>query len=218
MVYGRIYKAEFPNGKLYVGLTTMSLKRRVWAHMSAAKKGKRDCPALRNAIRKYGKPKFTEICSASSKEDLDSLEKYWIAELGTLVPSGYNIKEGGNSGRHSEETKNKMRSTRRADLSLVGCKLTPEEASRAQALYASGEHTQNELAVMFGVGRGSLKNALYRGQNYKVRTKLTANDVIKIKELISEGYTGKHVATLYRISASTVSNVLNSTLPCYRGA
>lgn len=29
MVYGRIYKARFPNGKMYVGLTTIGLKTRV---------------------------------------------------------------------------------------------------------------------------------------------------------------------------------------------
>jgi hypothetical protein len=50
-------------------------------------------------MRKYGKDSFEvsvieEVCTL---EELDCREKYWIAELGTLHPGGYNLTEGGDS-------------------------------------------------------------------------------------------------------------------------
>lgn len=43
-------------------------------------------------IKEYGKENFTieEIDSAKTFEELDSKEKYWIKELNTIFPKGYN--------------------------------------------------------------------------------------------------------------------------------
>ena len=40
--------------------------------------------------------------------DLDKLEIQYMAEFNSIVPNGYNLREGGNSGRHNEETKKKI--------------------------------------------------------------------------------------------------------------
>lgn len=92
MLYGRIYKAEFPNGKLYVGATTMTVDERAKIHILSAKRGDSGCPVFFNAIRKYGTPEFIELCSVSSAEELDAAELEWISFLDTMVPEGYNIK------------------------------------------------------------------------------------------------------------------------------
>jgi group I intron endonuclease len=40
--------------------------------------------------------------------DLDKLEIQYMTEFNSIVPNGYNLREGGNSGRHNEETKKKI--------------------------------------------------------------------------------------------------------------
>ncbi len=108
MVYGRIYRAEFPNGKMYVGATTLALRVRVANHVNRAKQGESRCPALFNALRKYGEPEFTEIDVAFSQEDLDEKECFYIKHYDTFPPNGYNIRGGGSRGKISEETKRKI--------------------------------------------------------------------------------------------------------------
>ena len=46
------------------------------------------------------------------EELLNEYEEYWIAELNTMQPNGYNIKPGGNSSGHSEESIAKQRKTK----------------------------------------------------------------------------------------------------------
>jgi group I intron endonuclease len=52
---------------------------------------------LKYAINKYGKQNFKkeiiQICS--SLEELNEREIYWIKELNTKVPNGYNLTDGG---------------------------------------------------------------------------------------------------------------------------
>ena len=61
-------------------------------------------------MQKYGKEKFSFqiVDIAESKEELDQKEIYWIAELNSMLPTGYNIREGGSRGLLSEESKKKI--------------------------------------------------------------------------------------------------------------
>ncbi len=94
------------NGKVYVG-QARNLRARELAH----RRGKCGCVALANSINKYGQENFifNVLDTCVSQEEMDSKEKHWIEILGTLVPGGYNIKEGGSGGGPcSEETKVKI--------------------------------------------------------------------------------------------------------------
>ena len=44
-------------------------------------------------------------------EDLNKFEKEYIKKYNTLVPNGYNLREGGNTSKHHIETKNKISNT-----------------------------------------------------------------------------------------------------------
>ena len=44
-------------------------------------------------------------------EDMNTYEIEYIRKYNTLVPSGYNLREGGNNGKHHEETKKKISTT-----------------------------------------------------------------------------------------------------------
>lgn len=88
------------NGKLYVGQTIRSIEER-W-------KNHTDDIVVDRAIKKYGVKNFKieQILSCSSQKELDFWENFLIKLLDTKNPNiGYNIKDGGASGAHSEETK-----------------------------------------------------------------------------------------------------------------
>lgn len=62
---------------------------------------------IENAINKYGKEFFIleEIDIAFSDEELNQKERYWIRFYDTRDHSkGYNLREGGEGGRHHERT------------------------------------------------------------------------------------------------------------------
>lgn len=85
------------NGKLYIGQTIRPLITRWKSHVYKAKSGSQY--ALHCAIRKYGEEHFhiEQIDIATSIEELNSKEIYWIDKLNTMIPNGYNMCEGGST-------------------------------------------------------------------------------------------------------------------------
>lgn len=106
-----IYCAASPSGKRYIGQTNRDVGVRWKEHVHDAFDPNKDrCKALNNAIRKYGGFSFhlqTLVCCLPWL--LDEYEEACILQYNTLVPHGYNIKLGGSSGSHNEETKLKIR-------------------------------------------------------------------------------------------------------------
>jgi group I intron endonuclease len=105
------------SGKCYIGETGQSSVKKRWdTHLSKINKGS-GCPALRDAIVKYGIENFTfeVICTCETLEERMEKEINYIKEYNSMVPNGYNILPGGHySGgfigkKHSEETKEKLR-------------------------------------------------------------------------------------------------------------
>lgn len=97
---GYIYKYTSPNGKSYIGQTITSLKKR---RKDDYGRGYQGSPCFWNAIRYFGGlTNFKcEILEECSNEQLNEKEKYWIAKENTLVPNGYNIDIGGDSGYYN---------------------------------------------------------------------------------------------------------------------
>lgn len=92
-----IYKiTNTVNGKIYVGQTVRTLEERKWQHINTAKHGHKN--HLYNAMRKYGIEnfKFEKICDVDNIEDLNILERYYIAKY-NCIKDGYNMVDGGNN-------------------------------------------------------------------------------------------------------------------------
>lgn len=94
-----IYKiTNTVNNKIYIGKTVYpSPTKRLLLHFSQAKRGSNTY--LHKAMRKYGIENF--IISTLEEPDillLNIREIYWIAELNSIVPFGYNCTKGGNGG------------------------------------------------------------------------------------------------------------------------
>ena len=102
-----IYILTSPSGKQYVGKDS-NLPRRAKEHLSGKSP---QCRHIHRAIKKYGADAFdVEIIQypGISEKTLDSVERWKIKHLQTLVPNGYNLTEGGEGGKPSEETRQKM--------------------------------------------------------------------------------------------------------------
>lgn len=100
---GFIYKYTYPNGKVYIGQTQISVRERHYQHMSASKDPKRRT-ICEVAIAKYGEPKLETIETIEVADNevtklvglLNEAEKKWITEYdSTNRTKGYNIQNGG---------------------------------------------------------------------------------------------------------------------------
>jgi len=90
-----LYLITSPTGKQYVGITTLTVNRRMTGHKTGARLG--SPYPLHAAIRKYGFDKMVVETLHPSRdlEELHALEIATIARLNTMVPNGYNLTAGG---------------------------------------------------------------------------------------------------------------------------
>ena len=158
MIVGVIYLiTNLLNGKKYVGQTT-NIKRRIQQHK---------CGELYidKAIQKYGwknfKVEVLEECY--TVEQLNEREIFWIAELNSKVPNGYNLTDGGDGiVGCSEET--------RAKLALASKGRKFSEETRAKIGLASKNRRPNEETR----AKMSVAHKHRRPPDEKTRAKMSA--------------------------------------------
>ena len=107
-----IYKiTNLVNGKIYIGQTSISLRKRLLKHLSDAKPNtKVRKHYLQRAILKHGPSNFVvEILETCDKNSLDEREIYWINHYNSIDSQlGYNCTHGGQGNRSilvSEDTR-----------------------------------------------------------------------------------------------------------------
>jgi hypothetical protein len=88
-----IYKLTFPNGKIYIGMTTASLRNRLYCHRF---KAKADAPKLliHRAWKLHGEP-LAEILAVVADSDLSATEIRAIRAFCSFGDGGYNMTPGG---------------------------------------------------------------------------------------------------------------------------
>ena len=74
------------------------------------------CTFIKRAIDKYGDGMKYEIIEDNiPHEQLDEREIYWVKELNSLAPNGYNLTTGGQSSKeYSQELKDRIRDIKNA--------------------------------------------------------------------------------------------------------
>jgi hypothetical protein len=143
---GYIYMLTSPNGKSYIGQTTRPIQKRFEQHQKSSR-----CVAIYNAIQYHGWDNFEKDWYECPDEDLDFDEELLVREMGTLVPNGYNLKEGGGSrGKHSEETIQKMSETKTGEKNPMWGEKHNEESrqrmSEAQVGHIVSEETRRKIS------------------------------------------------------------------------
>ena len=95
------------NSKVYIGQTNNFNKR--WkSHQSRAKNKPRQ--AIETAMKKYGIDNFqcVLIDTCETQEEVNSLEKEYVAEYNSIAPNGYNIEAGGTYAPQSKASLEKI--------------------------------------------------------------------------------------------------------------
>jgi group I intron endonuclease len=113
---GFIYKiTNTVTNKCYIGETVQSNPIRRWNRHINSLTTKKGCPALKDAMKKYGVDKFKfEVLIICFDEDRYKYEREYIKKYNCQVPNGYNILPGGEIGesrlgtKHTPEAIQKM--------------------------------------------------------------------------------------------------------------
>jgi group I intron endonuclease len=94
------------DGKVYVGQTKHVRTRKKQHERGDTNNSRR----FHNAMKKHGAEAFEFIVlEYCLEQNLDEREVYWIGELNSLYPNGYNLSSGGGALRtHHAETRKKM--------------------------------------------------------------------------------------------------------------
>lgn len=187
------------NGKLYVGQTTTSLRRRFQSHVDHASRSERcSKSAIEQAFLKYGRHRFTIVVleACETMDALNAAEKHWIEHLHTKAPRGYNIREGGGArGRHAESTRAKLRRPCR-----------PETRARLSALAQGRAVTDAQLDAL---RRGRETNRPHPHGSRNPNAKLTDQQVAHIRDLYATGrYSQQQLGKLYGVQQVTVSALI----------
>jgi group I intron endonuclease len=133
---GIVYKiTNIIDGMVYIGQTTKTLNQRWTEHVydSVGKRRRKHNSYLHLAIEKHGKENFiAEILNyCCDKLSLDAVECFYIKNLDTVRPNGYNISLGGTGVMHgrtmSAETKAKISASSKGH---VGAKFNHTESAR----------------------------------------------------------------------------------------
>lgn len=102
----KLYIHKFPNGKVYIGITSQDVNER-WRHGEGYKN-----QLVYRAFLKYGWDAIFHqvLLSGMTKEEAEEREMEFISAFKSNNPEyGYNVANGGNCyGTHSEETKKKI--------------------------------------------------------------------------------------------------------------
>ena len=110
-----VYKHTSPSGKVYIGITSVEVKRR-WQNGTNYK----NSPHFYKAILKYGWENISHdiLYTNLNKEEAEEKEIELIKEYKSNIHEyGYNTESGGNSkGKASKETREKMSKSKK------GCK------------------------------------------------------------------------------------------------
>ena len=168
------------NDMVYIGVTK-DPKHRMVAHACFTTPTK---SIIKNAIKKYGRDKFTlQVLLTSTQEYCYEIERKAIEAYNTLKPNGYNICTGGVGAigifgnkngmygrKHSPETLEKMRQTK------LGKKVS-EKTKLKMSVARKGQKRTPEQCQKFS----DVKKLMWQDPAY--RTKMNAAGFGKLKKV-----------------------------------
>lgn len=168
-----VYKHIFPNGKIYIGITSLTSAIDRWGSNGIRYKGQ----LVGKAIKKYGweNVKHEILYTGLTKEQASEIEidliKYYNS---TNISYGYNLTaggEGGSLGYHkklSEDTKKKIGNAHRGRK--YGDRLTPEGRERLRISSTNRKKSFEEIE--------KIRNANL-GRHHTQATKLKISEIQK---------------------------------------
>lgn len=170
------------NGKSYIGIAS-DLNQRIAWHLTHGYKKERETgigPDL--AILTIANFEVSALESVVD-ELADMREAFWIKELNTLNPNGYNMQGGGKFFRGV-------------------CKETSEKLSKVTLGLKRTDEAKNNMVI-------AQRKSLTSGNNRKI--KINHNHLFDIKTLLENGATQQSVADKYGVTRTAISHIKNNT-------
>lgn len=195
------------NGKMYVGQTTNLMSR--WSRHKYNS-------TIYNypiylAMRKYGIEnfQFVPIENFNTQLDADVAEKFWINLLETRCKEfGYNIKDGGSHGSHSDESKSKMAKAKIGKKASEDTKLKMSQSRIGAGNHNFGKKISEEIKSKISKSV-TLKVQGEDNPNAKLTRHLT--DLIKI-DYASGNYTHRSLGKKYKVSHRTIGLIITGKI------
>lgn len=145
------------NSKIYIGQTRQGYEKRFAQHLCPSD----GSPALKNAIKKYGKENF--VCNlldlAYSQKEANEKEKMWIKCTGSYkANNGYNLSMGGCIGEFNKETILKMSKSKKGENNSFYNRHHTKEAKEKMSAwkkehYKLGSHPRAKIIICTETGK-----------------------------------------------------------------
>lgn len=191
---GKIYKITNKiNGKIYIGQTVRTLKKRFNAHYWGTSDNDpyHKQMAIKKAMRKYGKENFSiELIEEVERGKLDEREVFWISYYDSYN-KGYNCTKGGQNG-----------ATRKPKLSWL------EENEVIEAKYLG--FSISEIGEVYGIDRSTVHN-IFERHDLKMPNRRNLEDRINYNEFIDFlkcNPTEKQIVDKFNICRCSVRNYM----------
>jgi group I intron endonuclease len=195
-------------GKRYVGQTRTSLNRRWRGHLANARNDRRLKSPLKAALLKYGESAFrmTVLGEYASQAETDAAEVHFIRSFGTLAPHGYNLREGGLTGAHSEASKAKLRGIKRSEATREKMRAIVKTPEWREHLAEARRGRPAHPNALKGLAIGWLTWKKPRPGEANPRALLTESDVREIRRRYTAGQGSQRaLANEYGVHQVTVS-------------
>lgn len=199
------------NGKRYIGQTKQTLELRFKGHVRNAKN--KVNRYLYDAMNKYGYPNFFIEIIENNVINVDAREKFWIKELDTFFPNGYNMTCGGGGGFtlakwsliEREELYRKQGNSRRGPRSKNFKVLMSKVAKQREA--KKTEEQKQKIAEKIrktNIQKGIMPpKTIMFGKNNPNYIDILKPDLIL---MVKDGKTKKQIAEAYNTTGITIWN------------
>lgn len=194
------------SNKCYIGYTSQEINGYWKKHIYNAKIEKHNGKSKRpfyNALNKYGSDNFewSIISAFDTIEEVKQAEIYWIDRLKEFGIELYNRTIGGDGAAgyiQSQDQKNKKRESMIGEKNHFHGKSHSEETIKKISETKKG----NNLSP------STIKNmSLTRKGELNKNSKLTNNDVLKIRELLKTDINQVEISNIFNVSNSTISYI-----------
>jgi group I intron endonuclease len=147
---GYIYKiTNRISKKCYIGETKKNNPYSRWNEHKRKIEQNIGCPALQDAVKKYGIDNFTfEILIICFDEDRYKFEIEYIKKYNSMSPNGYNLTKGGEGGgfygkKHSQETIERIRNT--SKQKYIDNPELKQQLSQRQKIIMNSDEVRNKI-------------------------------------------------------------------------